>query len=79
MGRKINKKILEDFNSTYESKLTPQDIISKTNYFNEPVDENYYSYKKFKLKLKKAKIKNKSRLTFLSIVIEFYIIKLRKL
>ena len=52
MGRKINKKILEDFNSTYESKLTPQDIISKTNYFNEPVDENYYSYKKFKLKLK---------------------------
>lgn len=52
MGRKIRNKILDDFNNTYNCKLTPEDIISKTNYFNETLDDNYYKHQRYKLKLK---------------------------
>ena len=34
MGTKIKNKILDDFNKSYDCKLTAEDIIAKTDYFN---------------------------------------------
>lgn len=34
MGIKIKNKILDDFNKSYDCKLTAEDIIAKTDYFN---------------------------------------------
>lgn len=34
MGTKIKNKIIDDFNKSYDCKLTAEDIITKTDYFN---------------------------------------------
>lgn len=34
MGIKIKNKIIDDFNKSYDCKLTAEDIIAKTDYFN---------------------------------------------